>query len=271
MKRALFTAALASAIVLGGAVACDDVSSPQSERISMALAVSDARAASGGEVSLVGSGPDDPIIIVRGRQRLRLDLVELNLTRVDLRRVESDDDDDTDLDTDTDFDTDSDSDTDTDTDTDRGDADFVRFRTPVTVALPLGGGVIAPFTTVVPVGTYDRVRFRVQSAHVVGAFDEDLDGEFEAGEAFSVTVPVRQDFTLRIRPPLVVTDGTPSNVTIALQPPEWFRNHDRTLINPRRLNSDHQLRARFRQVIRATLRAFRDANRNGIDDRDTDR
>ena len=268
MKRALLTAAVASAVLLGGAVACDDVSSPQSERVSMALAVSDARAASGGEVSL-GASADDPIIIVRGRQRLRLDLVELNLTRVDLRRAESDDDDDTDLDTDTDFDTDSDSDT--DTDTDGRDADFVRFRAPVTVALPLSGGVIAPFTTLVPVGTYDRVRFRVQSAHIVGAFDEDLDGEFEVNEAFNVTVPVRQDFTLRIRPPLVVTDGNASNVTIALQPPEWFRNHDRTLINPRRLNSDHQLRARFRQVIRATLRAFRDGNRNGVDDEDTDR
>src|SRR5688500_16091931 len=187
MKRALYTAAAASAVVLGGVVACDDVASPPSERISMALAVSDARAASGGEVSLVGSSADDPLIIVRGRQRLRLDLVELKLTRVDLRRAESDDDDDTDLDTDTDFDTDSDSDT--DTDTDGRDADFVRFRAPVTVALPLGGGVIAPFTALVPVGTYDRVRFLVQSAHIVGAFDQDLDGEFEVDEAFNVTVP----------------------------------------------------------------------------------
>jgi hypothetical protein len=269
MKRALSTAVVASAVVLGGVVACDDVSSPESERISMALAVSNARAASGNDVSLVGSSADGPIIIVRGRQRLRLDLVELNLTRVDLRPVESDDDDDTDLDTDTDFDTDSDSDT--DTDTDGGDADLVRFRAPVTVALPLGGGVIAPFTTLVPVGTYDRVRFRVHSAHIVGAFDEDLDGDFEASEAFDVTVPVRQDFTLRIRPPLVVTNGNASNITIALEPPEWFRNHDRTLFNPRRLNNDNQLRARFRHIIQATLRAFKDANRNGIDDRDTDR
>jgi hypothetical protein len=68
-----------------------------------------------------------------------------------------------------------------------------------------------------------------------------------------------------------VTAGTDeANVTITLQPAEWFRNPDRSLFNPRRLTNDHQLRARFRQLVRATLRAFEDGNRNGEDDRDTD-
>jgi hypothetical protein len=266
MTRALLISALAGAVVLGSVAACDDVSSPQSERVSLALNVPEPGAFGAGEITLAGSDDDDPVIIARGRQRLRLDVVELSLARVDLRRVDDVDDVDTDLDTDTDNDTD----TESDTDTDGVNGDIVRFHGPVTVRLPLRGGVIAPFGTAVPLGTYDRVRFRVESAHLVGAFDDDSDGEFEVGELFDVTVPIRQHFTLRINPPLVVTDGDDANITITLQPPEWFRNRDRSLFNPRRLMNDNQLRARFRQLVRATLRAFEDANRNGEDDRDTD-
>jgi hypothetical protein len=264
MKRALLTSALASVVVLGGVAACDDVASPLSERVSLALSVPNPGAFAANEVNLVGSSADDPVIIVRGRQRLRLDRIDVTFARIDLRRIDVDDDD-TDLDTDTDHDTD----TDSDTDTDGFGLGNLRFRGPVTVPLPLRGGVIAPFQTVVPAGTYGRVRFWVERARLVGAFDDDLDGEFELGELFDVTVPVRQQFTIRINPPLVVADNG-ANVTILLQPPEWFRNHDRSLFNPRRLQNEHQLRARFRHLVRTTLRAFRDGNRNGKDDRDSD-
>lgn len=269
MKRGLYATALASAAVLVGAVACDDASGPASERVSVALAVPLGGAFNAGEVSLAGSADDDPVIIVRGRQRLQLDRVELNLSRVDLRSLDIDEDDDTDLDTDTDHDTDTESDTDSD------QFDRVEFRNPVTVLLPLRGGVIAPFTTVVPIGTYDRVRFWVETAEIEGTFgfDANRDGDFDdAGEiqAFDETVRVRQSFTLRINPPLEVTDGNPANVTITLQPAEWFRNQDRSLFNPRQLRTDNQLRARFRHLIRATLRAIEDGNRNGDHDLDTD-
>ena len=268
MRHPWYTATVAVAAVLIGVVACDDVASPLSERVSFTLGVPGPGAFAPGEMTLVGSTDDDPVIIVRGRQRLRLDLVELNLRGVELRRLNLVDDRDTDLDTDTDHDTDTDSDTDTDTDGVR--RGVVRFTTPLTVRLPLRGGVIAPFGTVVPVGTYDRVRFRIESARFVGAFDDDLDGEFETGEGFNVTVPVRQHFTIRISPPLVVREGENSNVTIVLRPPDWFRNNDRSLFNPRRLRNEHQLRARFRHLLRVTLRAFEDGNRNGVSDRDTD-
>lgn len=276
MKRALYTAAAISAVVLGGAAACDDASGPESERVSVALAVPQAGGFSAGDVSVTSSSDDDPLIIVRGRQRLRLDLVELNIDRVALRAIDLDDDEDTDVDTDTDHDTDTESDSDTDTDA----VDIITFRDDVTVRLPLQGGVIAPFSGTVPVGSYDRVSFWVETAHIVGAYDSDFDGVFEGdencgvgendcGEFFNEVVRVRQRFTLRIRPPLVVEEGEGQNVTIVLEP-DWFRNPDRSLFNPRRLKNEHQLRARFRHLIAATLRAFKDANRNGVDDRDTD-
>jgi hypothetical protein len=266
MRQSWYTATVAAAAVLIGVAACDDLASPLSERVSFTLGVPGPAAFGADEVTLVGANDDDPVIIVRGRQRLRLDLVELNLRGVELRRLNLADDRDTDLDTDTDHDTD----TDSDTDTDGARVGVVRFGNSVTVRLPLRGGVIAPFGTVVPVGTYDRVRFRIESARLVGAFDDDLDGEFETGEGFNVTVPVRQHFTIRINPPLVVREGENANVTIVLRPPDWFRNNDRSLFNPRRLSNDHQLRARFRHLLRVTLRAFKDANRNGVSDRDTD-
>jgi hypothetical protein len=265
MKRALFTTAFAGTAVLVGAVACDNVSSPRSESVSMMFSVPGTGAFSAGEITLQGTTDDEAVVIVRGRQRLRLDVVELNLARIELRRVDLVDDEDTDLDTDTDNDTD----TDSDTDTDGRDVDFVRFGGPVSVTLPLRGGSIAPFQTIVPVGTYNRVRFWMESARIVGAFDDDLDGVFEDDEVFNETVSVRQQFTVRLNPPLVVTEGQGTNVTIELQP-DWFRNADRSLFNPRRLKNEHQLRARFRHLIRATLRAFEDGNRNGHDDRDTD-
>ncbi len=267
MKRALYTTAFAGTAVLVGAVACDNVSSPRGEPVSMMFSVPGTGAFSAGEVTLQGTTDDEAVVIVRGRQRLRLDVVELNLARVELRRVDLVDDEDTDLDTDTDNDTD----TDSDTDTDGRDVDFVRFGGRVSVTLPLRGGSIAPFQTIVPVGTYNRVRFWVESARIVGAFDDDRDGIFEEAERFDEVVQIREKFEIDLRPPLVIDEDTDAaNVTVALALSECFRDGNGSLFNPRRLNNEKQLRARFRQLIRQALRAFEDSNRNGDDDRDTD-
>ncbi|MFN2565586.1 MAG: hypothetical protein ABR499_11375 [Gemmatimonadaceae bacterium] len=259
MKRALLTSAVASAAVLGSVAACDDVSGPGGEPLSLLFSVpSSGNAAAAGDVTLQTSA--DQILIIRGSQRLMLNVVELRLSRIDLEPVDDLEDRDTDLDTDRGQDS--------DVDTDSDQRDNVRFRGPVTVRLPLQGGVIGPFRAEIPVGTYDEVKFRVETARLVGAFDENRNGTFEASEAFDVTVPVREKFEIELDDPLVINDA--ANITIRLNPPQWFRNNDGSLFNPRRLNNDQQLRARFRQLVRATLRAFEDANRNGNDDRDTD-
>jgi hypothetical protein len=262
MKRALLASALGPAVVLCGVAACDDVSGPRSEAVSMTFSVPAAGSSlNAGDVTLQSA--DDEIIIIRGNQRLRLDVVDLTFSRIDLERVDDIEDEDTDIDTD--------HGDDSDRDTDSDQRDNVRFRGPVTVRLPLNGGLIAPFRAEIPVGVYDEVKFRVETAHIVGAFDENRNGTFEANEAFDVTVPVREKLEIELDDPLVIDEDTDqANITIRLNPPQWFRNGDGSLFNPRRLNSDRQLRARFRHLIRATLRAIEDANRNGEDDRDTD-
>jgi hypothetical protein len=265
MKRALLTSALSSAAVVAAVAACDDVSGPRSEPVSMSFSVPAAAVdgRSGSDV-IVEPTPDGGILLIRGNQRLRLDLVELTFSRIDLEPVDELEDRDTDRDTD--------HGEDSDRDTDSDQRDNVRFRGPVTVRLPLSPPLlIAPFRADIPVGVYDEVKFRVESAHIVGAFDENRNGTFELTEAFNITVPVREKFEIELDEALVIDEDTDAaNVTIRLNPPEWFRNVDRSLFNPRRLNNEHQLRARFRQLVRATLRAFEDANRNGDDDRDTD-
>jgi hypothetical protein len=84
-------------------------------------------------------------------------------------------------------------------------------------------------------------------------------------------VQIREKFEISLRPPLVIDENTnPANVTVSLALSECFREANGSLFNPRRLNNEAQLRARFRQLIRQALRAFEDSNRNGEDDRDTD-
>jgi hypothetical protein len=114
----------------------------------------------------------------------------------------------------------------------------------------------------VPFGTYDEVKLRVTTIRLRGLYDD---------QPFDVVVPVRQKFELSLNPPLVIDANTDAlNITVRAIPTEWFQNADASLIDPRRLATDRRLLGRFRARIRAALRAFKDQNRNGEDDRDTD-
>jgi hypothetical protein len=262
MKRALFTAAVTSATVLGGAAACDDASAPGDAQLAMTFSVPSSTTFGPGDV-VVQVSDDDEVIIVRGSQRLRLDRVQVTASRIDLERVDEIDNEDTDLDTD--------QGEDSDIDTDSDQRDNIRFRGPVTFDLPLTGGLTSAFRAEIPVGIYDEAKFRVETVRIIGAFDDDRDGTFETVEEFDVTVPVREKFEVELDEPLVIDQTTDlSSLTVRLNPPLWFRNRDGSLFNPRRLVNDNQLRVRFRQLVRSTLRAFEDGNRNGEDDRDTD-
>src|SRR5688500_4754307 len=76
MQRAWFTSALAGVSLLGVVIACDNVSGPRSEPVSMTFSVPSFGALNIGDVTLESSAQGD-IVVVRGSQRLRLDIVEL--------------------------------------------------------------------------------------------------------------------------------------------------------------------------------------------------
>ena len=157
--------------------------------------------------------------------------------------VESGDDDDSDLDSDSDHD---------------GNAKFRAGAT--TVALPLEGGIITPFNGQIPVGTYSRLEMDADFLRIRGTYD---------GQTFDVTVPVNAELELRFSPPLDVTGSEPVNVNVNVDVASWFRDASGNVIDPRQLNTNAELRAQFRNRVRASFRAFEDGDHDG-DESDSD-
>jgi hypothetical protein len=250
MRRASFTPLLAGAAVVAALAACDSVAGVRNEPVSLTFQVPASTPANADGALLSAAGA--PVTITQGSHTLRLDQVLVAFSRVDLQRADAADDRDTDVDSEHGEDVDDDSD----------QSDNVHLRGPFTVDLPLQGGTITPVSVNIPFGTYDEVKLRVTTVRLVGLYD---------GQPFDVVVPVRQKFELALNPPLVVDENTDAlNITVRAVPTQWFQNIDGSLIDPRRLATDKRLLERFRARIRAALRAFKDQNRNGEDDRDTD-
>ena len=98
----------------------------------------------------------------------------------------------------------------------------------VLVALPMHGSVVTPINAPVPPGTYTELEMKVQSVRIQGTFD---------GQPFDVTVAINEDLETEIRPPLVVTETSPANLTVAVQTSNWFRNSDGSAIDLRALTA----------------------------------
>lgn len=153
-------------------------------------------------------------------------------------------------------------DDDSDSDSDSDHEGNTRFRSgAVTVALPLEGGVITPFTGQLPAGTYDRVEMDAEFLRLRGTFN---------GESFDVTVPVNSELELRLNPPLVVSSSSdPLNVSVTIDVSQWFRDANGNVIDPRQLATNSTLREQFRNRVRASFEAFEDEDRDA-DDEDSD-
>jgi hypothetical protein len=151
---------------------------------------------------------------------------------------------------------------DSDTDSDSDHAGNARFRSgPVTVALPLSGGVITPLTGQLPLGTYSRLEMDAEFVRVRGTYN---------GQQFDVTVPVNAELELRLEPPLAVTASSdPVNVSVAIQVADWFRDRNGNVIDPRQLQTNATLRSEFRSRVRASFKAFEDQDRDA-DEEDSD-
>ena len=157
--------------------------------------------------------------------------------------VDGGDDDDSDLDSDSDH---------------EGNAKFRAGAS--TVSLPLEGGMITPFTGQIPVGTYSRLEMDADFLRIRGTYD---------GQTFDVTVPVNAELELRFSPPLDVTSSEPVNVSVNVDVASWFRDASGNVIDPRQLNTNAELRAEFRNRVRASFRAFEDGDHDG-DESDSD-
>ena len=157
---------------------------------------------------------------------------------------------------------DSDGDSDSDSDSD-GPSNHKLERAGTTISLPLQGGVVTPINDALPAGFYEEIELDFRTIRLRGTFD---------GQAFDVTVPVHTELDVRFDPPLEVNDDTDRlNITFSIDPYMWLRRADGALVDPRLFESNAALRAQFVNRIRASIKAFEDADRDADDsDSDTD-
>jgi Domain of unknown function (DUF4382) len=128
---------------------------------------------------------------------------------------------------------------------------------PLSVDLPLNGGITTLPANAIPAGTFREIELRVSTARVVGTFD---------GTPFDVTVPVNTRGEIEFTTPLVVADGTPTSVTINVPVGGWLTNADGSLVDPSKISSNATLLAQVRSRIIASFHAFEDEDHDGHDD-----
>lgn len=232
---------LAAAVALlaaSGLTACEDLSGSEARRdASVSFHVANSASLSAGA---------DLLLITEGSHTLDLQSVDVVVDEVTFERLNGQPDDD--------------DDSETDSDSDGGHNARVRVGA-ATVALPLEGGVITPFSGPLPEGQYDRLELDVEYARLRGTYD---------GQPFDVTVPIDAEYELELVPPLVVdANSPPPNVTVNLDIAQWLRTSSGALIDPLRLQTDAEYRAEFVRRIRASIRAMEDSDRDG-DESDSD-
>ena len=141
-----------------------------------------------------------------------------------------------------------------------GDSIEIELKSGLTVvALPANGTVVTPISAPVLPGTYDELELEVRTVRITGKFD---------GQPFDVSVTVDEKLEKDIRPPLVVTESSQANLTIAVQIMNWFRNSDGSAIDLRNLTATTQ--ARLASNIEASFDAFDDHDRSGRSHDDDD-
>lgn len=231
-------------VTLGAATACGDLfgTGSRTRETSLSFGVTQ----NGALISDANRvGAEGLIVVSSGGHTLDLQSADVVFSEVTFEgtNVDGGDDDDSDIDSDSDH---------------HGNAKFRAGAT--TVALPLAGGIITPFTGQIPVGTYSRLEMDADFLRIRGTYD---------GQAFDVTVPVNAELELRFAPPLDVTSTEPVNVNVNVDVASWFRDASGNVIDPRQLGTNAELRAQFRNRVRASFRAFEDGDHDG-DESDSD-
>jgi hypothetical protein len=130
---------------------------------------------------------------------------------------------------------------------------------PTTVELPLTGGMVTVPSNAIPAGTFRQLELRVSSVRLQGTFD---------AKPFDVTLPVDARGEIEFATPIVVTDGTPTSITVNVPANTWLVNPDGTLIDPSTILTNPSLLTTVKNRIAASFRAFEDENHDGKDDHD---
>jgi len=127
------------------------------------------------------------------------------------------------------------------------------------VDLPLNGTLVTLPANALPAGTFRELELRVASVRLQGTFD---------AKAFDVTLPVNARGEIEFATPLVVTDGTPTSITVNVPVSSWLVNPDGSLVDPNAIATNSTLLATIKGRVTASFRAFEDEDHDGRDDHD---
>jgi len=154
---------------------------------------------------------------------------------------------------------------------------------PVLVSLPLGTTATETMVSVsAPPGQYDKLEFKI---HKPGDSDDaafiaahpDFNGVSirvtgtysRAGtrSAFVFTSDLDAEQEIELQPPLTVSAGTGTNVTLRVDVATWFLNAGGTaLVDPASANKGQPNEGVVKDRIEASIDAFRDEDHDGHDD-----
>ncbi len=150
---------------------------------------------------------------------------------------------------------------------------------PFALMLNLGavGGVNMIGSNLIPVGTYDKIKFEVHKLSdnetppdpefldSLGRYSTVVKGTYN-GLRFTFKSDVSSKQKLDFPNALVVTE-TSTNVTIKIQPYLWFVNEATNLyMDPTDPGNRGEIEKNIKENIKANFKAFKDADRNGIPD-----
>lgn len=128
---------------------------------------------------------------------------------------------------------------------------------PVVVDLPLDGTTKVVFDALVPTGTYARLHAKLEDVTVGGVFTDAGGTDHPFTFMSHVRARVEMDFATP-----VTVDANTTNLTIDVDVGSWFKDATGAVIDP--TNSANQ--EVIDHAIRASLRAFKDDDRDGDDD-----
>jgi len=238
--------------------ACSDGAGPRGTA-PVSLALSSRRAPAGapaGSAISASLQSGTPETFTDGSNTLVISSVELVLREVELKRVEE-------------------------TDCGNpGDDACEEFETgPILLDLPLGGATERVFTANVAAGTYDEVEFELHKPEDDGnAVDRDfllahpdfarislrVRGTFN-GADFTYTSDLNAEQELPLDPPLVVSEGAATALTLRVDLSGWFLSGS-TLVDPQTANKGGANENLVRDNIIQSFESFRDNDEDGLDD-----
>jgi hypothetical protein len=244
-------------LVMLAAAACSD-----STTGAVSLALTTVRPVGAGSLATAPqvTTAGDSTVIVLGSDTIILRSVELVLRQIELKAVEN-----------------------AACDTIADNNDCEEFETgPVLVSLPLGTTATEAMVSInAPPGQYDKLQFQIQpgdsddaafiaahpgfngvSIRVTGTYSQ-------AGtrSAFVFTSDVDAGQEIALAPPLTVSAGTGTNVTLRVDVATWFLNAGGTaLVDPASGNKGQANEGVVKDRIEASFDAFRDENHDGHDD-----